>query len=137
MNESFDELNHLLFGLPYNYEDKNNYDHHDWVIKTYFDRMYNDHRFLDVVDHIVHKIGYSTDGAYCHFACEYDGFLDDMIFKEGFFFAIGYPPEKEDEIVVSEETCFHYVRLACEKYLKVHSEDLASVSTLLSKMQMS
>ncbi len=113
MNESFDELNHLLFGLPYNYEDKNNYDHHDWVIKTYFDRMYNDHRFLDVVDHIVHKRGYSTDGAYCHFACEYDGFLDDMIFKRGFF-AIGYPPEKEDEIVVSEETCFHYVRLACE-----------------------
>ncbi|MEX9840352.1 ribonuclease toxin immunity protein CdiI [Providencia rettgeri] len=40
-------------------------------------------------------------------------------------------------MVVSEETCFHYVRLACEKYLKVHSEDLASVSTLLSKMQMS
>ncbi|MEX0423321.1 hypothetical protein KDV38_06215 [Providencia rettgeri] len=50
---------------------------------------------------------------------------------------MSYPPEKEDEIVVSEETCFYYARLACEKYLKVHLEDLASVSNLLSKMQMS
>ncbi|WP_438873249.1 ribonuclease toxin immunity protein CdiI [Providencia hangzhouensis] len=38
---------------------------------------------------------------------------------------------------ISEETCFYYARLACEKYLKVHPEDLASVSTLLSKIQMS
>ncbi|MEX6033538.1 ribonuclease toxin immunity protein CdiI [Providencia hangzhouensis] len=46
--------------------------------------------------------------------------------------------EKEDEMVrISEETCFYYARLACEKYLKVHPEDLASVSTLLSKIQMS
>ncbi|MBO1916300.1 hypothetical protein J4727_12480 [Providencia rettgeri] len=40
-----------------------------------------------------------------NFACEYDGFLDDMIFKEGVF-CNKLSSRKEDEIVVSEETCF-------------------------------
>jgi hypothetical protein len=134
MSESFDELNKFLFGLPYNYENKDNFDNQDWIIKTYFDRMYNDQHFLEVINYMVQKIGFSTDGAYCHFACEYDGFLDDMIFEEGVFFAIGYPSEKEDEIVVSEATCYHYVRLACEKYLKLHPEDTDKINELLAKI---
>ncbi|MEQ4661956.1 MULTISPECIES: ribonuclease toxin immunity protein CdiI [unclassified Providencia] len=40
-------------------------------------------------------------------------------------------------VCLRDKTCFYYARLACEKYLKVHPEDLASVSTLLSKIQMS
>jgi len=104
------------------------------IIVSYFDRMYEDNKFLKVVDYMTQRIGFSTDGAYCHFACEYDGFLDDMVFEEGVFFAIGYPPEKDDEIVVSEETCYHYVRLACKKYLVLHPEDTDEVNKLLAKM---
>jgi hypothetical protein len=104
------------------------------IIMSYFDRVYEDNNFLKVIDYMVQRIGFSTDGAYCHFACEYDGFLDDMIFEEGVFFAIGYPPEKEDEIVVSEAICYHYVHLACEKYLKLHPEDTDKVNDLLTKI---
>lgn len=79
MNDSFDELNKFLFDLPYDYSNKN------WIIKVYFDRMYNDRCFLEVIDSLIKNIGFSTDGAYCHFASEYDGFLDDMTFEEGVF----------------------------------------------------
>ncbi|WP_166296714.1 ribonuclease toxin immunity protein CdiI, partial [Photorhabdus tasmaniensis] len=34
----------------------------------------------------------------------------------------------------SEETCYHYVRLACEKYLKLHPEDTDKVNELLTKI---
>lgn len=104
------------------------------IVVSYFDIMYDKGYFLKVVDYMAQKIGFSSDGAYCHFACEYDGFLDDMIFEEGVFFAIGYPPEKEDEIVINESTCYHYVRLACEKYLKLHPEDTDKVNELLSRV---
>ncbi|MCO6509138.1 MAG: ribonuclease toxin immunity protein CdiI [Snodgrassella sp.] len=104
------------------------------IMVSYFDIMYDKSCFLKAVNYMIKKTGFSTDGAYCHFACEYDGFLDDMIFEEGVFFAIGYPPEKNDEIVVSEETCYYYVRLACEKYLTLHPEDKDKVNELLAKI---
>ncbi|WP_434778935.1 ribonuclease toxin immunity protein CdiI [Neisseria sp. Ec49-e6-T10] len=53
---------------------------------------------------------------------------------EGVQFSIGYPPTDEDEIIVSEETCYHYVKLACEKYLKFHPEDKKIINELLKKM---
>ncbi|MCA6222769.1 ribonuclease toxin immunity protein CdiI [Photorhabdus sp. UCH-936] len=37
-------------------------------------------------------------------------------------------------MTVSEETCYHYVRLACEKYLKPHPEDTTKVNELLAKV---
>ncbi|WP_391592670.1 ribonuclease toxin immunity protein CdiI [Yersinia aleksiciae] len=46
----------------------------------------------------------------------------------------GYPPEEDDTVIVSEETCFEYVRLACEKYLQLHPEDTNKVNTLLSQL---
>ncbi|WP_392562365.1 ribonuclease toxin immunity protein CdiI [Orbus sturtevantii] len=104
------------------------------VIVSYFDRIYEDDNFLKVVGYMVQSIGFSTDGAYCHFACEYDGFLDDMVFEEGVFFAIGYPPAQEDTVIVSEMTCYQYVYLACEKYLTLHPEDTDKVNQLLAKI---
>lgn len=104
------------------------------IVVSYFDIMYDNGCFLKVLDYMVQKIGFSTDGAYCHFACEYDGFLDDMIFKEGVFFAIGYPPEKNDEVIVSEETCYHYVKLACKRYLALHPEDTDKVNNILAEI---
>ncbi|HFO3598946.1 TPA: ribonuclease toxin immunity protein CdiI, partial [Escherichia coli] len=46
----------------------------------------------------------------------------------------GYPPDEDDIVIVSEETCFEYVRLACEKYLQLHPEDTEKVNKLLSKI---
>ncbi|MBS9443882.1 ribonuclease toxin immunity protein CdiI [Photorhabdus heterorhabditis] len=114
----------FLFELPY---DHSNF---DWIIKSYFDLMYNDERFLDAVENIVQKESFMLDGVYCFFP---DANSEDEYF-EGVQFAVGYPPTDEDTITVSEETCYHYVRLAGEKYLELHPEDTDKVNELLAKI---
>ncbi|CNC40229.1 Uncharacterised protein [Yersinia frederiksenii] len=104
----------------------------DSVIKTYFNIMYSDEYFLDAIYHIVRKAGFSTDGAYCNFP-DINSYYEEEHF-EGVEFACGYPPEEDDTIIVSEKICFSYVRLACEKYLQLHPEDSAKVSTLLAQL---
>ncbi|WP_145594372.1 ribonuclease toxin immunity protein CdiI [Yersinia aleksiciae] len=115
-----------LFGQPYDESDPY------WVVKGYFDRMYNDDVFLDAVSSLVTKMGFSCDGAYCNFP-DMDSYYDEDHF-DGVEFAYGYPPEEDDTVIVSEETCFEYVRLACEKYLQLHPEDTNKVNTLLSQL---
>ncbi|WP_447755346.1 ribonuclease toxin immunity protein CdiI [Pseudomonas nicosulfuronedens] len=112
-----------LFGQPYS--DSDPY----WIVKGYFDRMYNDDCFLKAVGYIVKKLGFSTDGAYCNFP-DMNSCFDEEHF-EGVEFAYGYPPRDEDTVVVSESICSEYIRLACEKYLQCHPEDAAKVKELL------
>lgn len=102
------------------------------VITTYFDIMYSDARLLEAISYLIKKIGFSTDGAYCHFP-DMNSYDEDEHF-EGVQFAVGYPPTDEDTVTVSEETCYQYVRLACEKYLKLHPEDTDKVNELLSRV---
>ncbi|MGV7962062.1 ribonuclease toxin immunity protein CdiI [Photorhabdus tasmaniensis] len=120
-------MNKELFGQPY--DDKDPY----WVVKGYFDTMYGKECFLEVVENIIKKYGFGTDGAHCNFPdmnSYYEG--DHFI---GVKFIYGYSPDDDDpEVVVSEETCYHYVRLACEKYLKLHPEDTDKVNELLTKI---
>lgn len=72
------------------------------------------------------------DGVYCFFPDmnSYDGSEQ----FEGVEFAVGCPPSEADTINVSEEICYHYVRLACERYLKIHPEDAKKVNSLLAKL---
>lgn len=53
---------------------------------------------------------------------------------EGVEFAVGYPHSDADTINVSEEICYHYCRLACERYLKIQPEDAEKVNDLLAKI---
>ncbi|MBH3404649.1 ribonuclease toxin immunity protein CdiI [Pseudomonas glycinae] len=112
-----------LFGQPYSQSDPN------WIVKGYFDRMYDDGRFIEAVGYIVKRWGFSVDGAYCNFPDESSP-LDEEHF-EGVEFSYGYPPSDEDTIVVSESVCTEYLRLACEKYLQLHPEDKAKIEELL------
>ncbi|MCC8380935.1 ribonuclease toxin immunity protein CdiI [Xenorhabdus sp. PB30.3] len=104
----------------------------DLIIVSYFERMYEDGKFLDAIELLSKKWTLSVDGAYCNFP-DMDSY-DETEHFEGVEFAIGYPPTEEDTVIVTEETCYHYVRLACEKYLKLHPEDIDKVNTLLSKI---
>ena len=115
-----------LFGQPYNWSDQ------CWVLKGYFDRMYNDDVFLDAINNLTKKIGFSCDGAYCNFP-DMDSCYEEEHF-DGVEFAYGYSPEEDDTITVSEEVCFNYVRLACEKYLQLHPEDTDKVKILLTQL---
>ncbi|HFO6612835.1 TPA: ribonuclease toxin immunity protein CdiI, partial [Escherichia coli] len=78
------------------------------------------------------KESYILDGIYCNFP-DMNSY-DESEHFEGVEFAVGYPPDEDDIVIVSEETCFEYVRLACEKYLQLHPEDTEKVNKLLSKI---
>lgn len=43
-------------------------------------------------------------------------------------------PTEDGTIIVSESTCYHYVRLACEKYIELQAEDTNQIAELLAKM---
>ncbi|MCT4714508.1 ribonuclease toxin immunity protein CdiI [Enterobacteriaceae bacterium H18W14] len=102
------------------------------VIVGYFNIMSSGRNFLEVIGHIVEQIGFNTDGAYCNFP-DMNSF-DESEHFEGVEFAVGYPPSEAEIVIVSEETCYHYVRLACERYLKLHPEDTEKVNSLLAKL---
>lgn len=124
--DEFEKLNKHLFERPLSIVDPNS------IIKSYFDLMYNDGQFLNAIETIIHKDSFVSDGLYCIFpdmnSC------DKSEHFEGVEFAIGYPPTKDDIVIVSEETCYYYVRLACEKYLALHPEDKDKVNELLAKI---
>jgi len=102
------------------------------IILGYFNIMSSDRSFLEVIEHIVKKVGFNTDGAYCNFP-DMNSY-DESEHFEGVEFAVGYPPSEAETVVVSEETCYFYVRLACERYLKLHPEDTEKVNSLIAKI---
>ncbi len=101
------------------------------IITTYFDLMYGDNRLLEAIYYILNKVGFSTDGAYCHFPDMNS--IDESEHFKGVEFAVGYPPLEEDTVIVSEEECSKYIRLACERYIKFHPEDKDKINILLKK----
>ena len=115
-----------LFGQPYDESDPT------WVAKCYFDIIYNDGFFLKAIGYIIEKNSFFVDGAYCNFP-DINSYFEEEHF-EGVEFAFGYPPTEKDTILVSEEICFKYVRLACEKYLQLHPEDMEKINELLDKI---
>ncbi|WP_337024077.1 MULTISPECIES: ribonuclease toxin immunity protein CdiI [unclassified Pantoea] len=116
----------FLFDLPYLKSDQY------LVIKSYFDLMYNDDLFLNAAESIMKKQSFIRDGVYCFFPNMNS--YDESEHFEGVEFAVGYPPAEADTINVSEEICFQYCRMACERYLKIHPENAGKLNDLLAKL---
>lgn len=112
-----------LFGQPYDKSDPY------WVIKGYFDIIYDDDDFIEVAGYIVKRWGFGTDGAHCCFPDEYDDF-------EGVYFDWGFGDNFEpySTVTVSEEVCFDHLRKACEIYTRLHPEDTETIANLLRQI---
>ncbi|WP_019211914.1 ribonuclease toxin immunity protein CdiI [Yersinia massiliensis] len=102
------------------------------IIVSYFDRMYEDGKLLEAIDLLSRRWTLNVDGAYCNFP-DMNSY-DESEHFEGVEFAVGYPPSEADAVIVSEETCYHYIRLACERFLKLHPEDSEKIKSLLAKL---
>ena len=98
-----------------------------WVIKSFFNSLNLSEKLLDGVSNIINRTGFVINEMYCHFP-DLNNYDPEWHF-EGIMFGVC-----EDEIVVPESVGFDYVRLACEKYLQLHPEDSAKVSTLLAQL---
>ncbi|MBA0206318.1 ribonuclease toxin immunity protein CdiI [Pectobacterium aroidearum] len=99
------------------------------VIAGYFNIMSSDRNFIEATEYIIKKIGFNSDGAYCNFP-DMNSY-DESEHFEGVEFSVGYPASEADAVIVSEEICYQYVRLACERYVKLHPEDAEKIKFLL------
>ncbi|MBX8462819.1 ribonuclease toxin immunity protein CdiI [Enterobacter sp. RIT637] len=102
------------------------------IVVSYFDRVYEDGDFIEALELFSKGGALNKDGAYCNFP-DMDSY-DESEHFEGVEFAMGYPPSEADAVIVSKETCYHYIRLACEKYLKLNPEDTDKINSLLAKL---
>ncbi|MDU3365394.1 MAG: ribonuclease toxin immunity protein CdiI, partial [Proteus mirabilis] len=87
--------------------------------------------FLDAVSNIVQKESFVLDGIYCFFPDMNSADVSDHFL--GVKFGIGYPLTDKDIVIVSEDTCYQFIRLSCEKYLLMHPEDKIKIKMILSK----
>lgn len=101
-------------------------------IVGYFNIMSSGRNLLGVIEHIFEQNGFNTDGAYCNFPDMNSYDVSEHF--EGVEFAVGYPPSEADTVIVSEKTCYHYLQLTCERYLKLHPEDSEKVNSLIVKL---
>lgn len=102
------------------------------IVISYFDRLYEDNKLLEAIELLSRKWALNVDGAYCNFP-DMNSY-DESEHFEGVAFAIGYPPTEEDTVIISEDICYQYVRLACKKYLQLHPEDTDKINELLTKL---
>lgn len=102
------------------------------IVISYFERIFDDNKFLEAIELLSKKWTLCVDGAYCNFP-DLNSF-DESEHFEGVEFAVGYPPTEEDTVIVSESVCFYYLKLACDRYLKFYPEDTEKIQELLSKI---
>lgn len=107
--------------------DNIDYDKSDWVIEEFFNSIYSQGEFLWALKLIIEKNGCGINETYCSFPDLNDP--DPEYHFEGIMFGVW-----EGEIIVSEETGFKYISLACEKYLQLHPEDAENINELLIKI---
>jgi len=116
-------MNNELFGQPY--DRKNPY----WILESFFDRMHGEGYFIKTIIYIIGRNSFHLDGAYCSFPDLNSCYEEDHF--EGIEYAYGYPPENDSTIIVSENICSKYIKIACAKYLNLHPEDSAEIQVIL------
>ncbi|CNE60293.1 ribonuclease toxin immunity protein CdiI [Yersinia bercovieri] len=97
------------------------------VIKDFFNSLNLSNDLVYGVKNIVNRNGFVINEIYCHFPDLDDP--DPECHFEGIMFGVW-----DSEIIVPESVGFEYVRLACEKYLQLHPEDINKVNTLLAQL---
>ena len=111
-----------LFGQPY--EPLDPY----WVIKAYFDIMYDNGLFIKAISYLGKRWGFGTDGAHCDFP-DMNSYFREEHFK-GVRFSYGYP-SSDDSIIVSEDIFCEWLELACFKFLERSPESVKEINGLL------
>lgn len=99
-----------------------------WVIKSFLNYVYQQGALLAALDHITSRNGYAYNDEYCFFPDPSDP--DEVYHFEGVAFGI----EDIDEVVVTEDQCWYYVRHAANHYLQANPSDASFVADLLKRI---
>ena len=104
----------------------------DWVIKRFFDDMYDDGRFIEVVSYLSRRWGYVNDDVACHFP-DMNSYFEEEHF-EGVQFILCLPTPDPYEVIVSDEEFAVWLRMACDRYLAQHPSDVGEISKSLAQL---
>lgn len=115
-----------LFGTPYDRSSS------EWVVHNYFDWIYDSGYFVEMVSHVAKKWGFTTDDVGCRFPDMDSYFEEDHFEGVELIAAMGAPDP--DEVIVSEEVFWGYLRDACSKYVDRHPEDRDVMVRLLDNI---
>ncbi len=99
----------------------------EWVIKEFFNSIYSQHKFLWALPFILKRHGCCVNETDCTFPDLDDP--DPIYHFDGIMFSV-----YSGEVIVPESVGFNYVRLACERYIKLHPDDQKTVNTLLMQI---
>ncbi|EEV88189.1 hypothetical protein HMPREF0198_1701 [Cardiobacterium hominis ATCC 15826] len=107
--------------MNYFYNDVNKYTPNPQkTIKRLFSIVYHDGYFLEAVYSIlVEYETFSGDGICWSYPDLNSPFPEDHF--DGIVFSIGFD-DPDYTVYVSEQTCFEYTKLACERFMKIHPE---------------
>ena len=92
--------------------------------------------FLGAVKYFLSKTGYGTDGG----GCDFPGDLDEYEIERDYggkpfegvrcYYLGGY---EEEEVIVSEKEFFSILKIACQRYIKLHPEKREELEQIMSK----
>lgn len=85
------------------------------IAKLFFNLVYQDNYFLDVINHLTNRRGFVFNDIGCIFP-DIDSYYEEDHFN-GVCFFIG-----EQELIVSDNEFKNLLRDACEKYNEIHPE---------------
>ncbi|KAA8707086.1 ribonuclease toxin immunity protein CdiI [Pseudomonas cannabina] len=97
------------------------------IVKEFFNSIYMSQKFLYGLSLMAEGVGFCFDETYFHFP-DLESSSDELRF-EGLMFGVF-----DGEVIVSEVDGYNLTRLACEKYLQHHPEDMSKINDLLAKL---
>jgi len=103
-----------------------------WIVKRYFDEVYDSGHFVHVVSLLAKRWGYITDDVACHFP-DHDSFFEEDRF-EGVQFIVALPLPQPDEVVASDAEFVAWLQESCRRYLLKHPSDEAEISEALGQL---
>ena len=92
-----------------------------WIVKEFFNSIYQQDRFLWALPLIVEKKGCGVNEEFCFFPDLKDP--DPVYHFAGVTFGT-----MDDEVIISEEQCNAYLKEACDRYLEYNPEDLGLIT---------
>lgn len=110
-----------LFEQPY---DKSN---NIWIVKAYFDSIYDSGNFLEAIEKLLFGIGFSIDGAYCSFPNNNSYYAEDHF--EGVKFNYGYI--EDEEVIIDKEVFYEYIKESCLRYVEKHPNNKFQISSYI------
>lgn len=97
-----------------------------WIVKEFFNSIYEQGRFLWALPLIFEKKGCAVNKEYCFFSDLNDS--DPSSHFSGVMFGTF-----EDQVIVSSERCLVYLKIACDRYLEENPEDRSLVTSILDE----